>query len=538
MSPALALLLLACSTDPVEERDQAPVAPPSFVIHEEPPPAPTPPLAAPLLAAPPQAVSVVFGLGAPGGHDVSDLGAQRVGLADGAPLWADDHILMVSASAYQERNPAVAPDGAGGFVAVYEAEVPEGPLRGDLDLLAQRVDPTGLLLWGGGAQSVVLAATTVVERAPVVLPAGDGGAFVVFERHGTDERGAIDSDLGAQRLGPDGSLLWADGAMEGLFIAAGPGLARAPVAVPDGQGGLIVVFELEPVSGPEAGRTMLCAHRIDAQGVPLWAEEGQPLVLANAQGSVSDAAVLPDGQGGAMVFFREEQRTGELAGDHDLMVQRVLADGSLPWSGSPADYKIVSATILDEGAPAAVFDEAGGAIVAYQATWREGPRKGQVDLFAQRIDAEGAGLWNDGAPVPLSTSDGDEGAPRLVRDGAGGAIAVYEHTPPAAHLSEDRDLHAQRIGPDGTLLWFEGQRSAVVSATTHLERNPTATPDGAGGVVAFFEAIALSGEHKGDSELVAQRLSPAGERLWGADNAPAKIAWSPALERNPVVATD
>jgi hypothetical protein len=538
MSPALALLLLACSPDPVEEQGPPPEAPPSFVVQQTPPPAPTPPLASPAAGVPPEAVSVVFGLGAPGGGLISDVGAQRVRLTDGQPLWAADHVVVVSGSAYHERRPAVVPDQAGGFVAVYEAEVPEGPLKGDIDLLAQRVDGSGALRWGGGTQSVVIAATSVVERAPALVPTGDGGAFVVFERHGTDDSGAIDSDLGAQRIGPDGSLRWASGAMEGLSIAAGPGLATAPVAVPDGQGGLIVVFELEPVGGPGAGTTLLCAHRIDPQGVPLWSQDGQPLVIARAQGSVGQPAVLPDGLGGAMVIFREEQRTGELAGDHDLMVQRVLADGSLPWSGQPEDYKIVSATILDEGAPAAVLDQQGGAIVAYQATWREGPRKGQVDLFAQRIDAEGAGLWNDGAPVPLSTSDGDEGPPRLVSDGAGGAIAIYEHAPPAAHLSQDRDLHAQRIGPDGSLRWFGGQRSAILSATTHLERQPSAVPDGAGGVVAFFEAVALSGEHEGDSELVAQRLDPAGERLWGADGTPAKIAWSAALERNPVVVGD
>ncbi len=523
----LLALLIACSSDSDD-------GPPSFVVQPDPEPEPTvvePPPPLP----PPTAMSVVFGLGAPKGRPAGDVAAQRVDLADGTPQWATDHMVVVAASVYHERRPVAVPDGSGGFVSVYEAEVPEGPLMGDLDLLTQRVDANGALLWGGGEKSALLATTDVVERAPVLVPSGDGGAFVIFERHGHDQDGDLDIDLAAQRLGPDGSLQWADGSQEGLPIAAGEGLTTGAVAIADGTGGLIVVFEIEPTSGERAGSKQLWAHRIAPDGAPLWGQGGVPLVIATATGSLSDAALLPDGAGGALVFFREEVVQGELAGDHDLMVQRVAADGTLPWSQDPDVYKVVSATTLIEGPPAVVSDGAGGAIVAYQVEWREGPRAGGLDLFAQRIGPDGAGLWNDGAPVALASSEWSEDHPRLVSDGAGGAIAVFAQSPPAAHLSKDADIYAQRLGPDGTLLWHDGARSALFSATTHLERNPAVAADGAGGVVAFFEAVARDGEHSGDSELVAQRMDASGKRLWGEETVPRKVAWSAALERNPVV---
>lgn len=529
-----AMLLVATCTLVSDDRSGE-EGPPSFVVQPEPEaePAPTPePVPAP---PPPTAMSVVFELGAPGGAPDADIGAQRVALTDGGAVWAKDHLVVVSGSTYHERRPVAVSDGSGGLVAVFEAEVPDGPLRGDLDLLAQRVDASGEPLWGAGQQSVVLASTGAVERAPAVVPDGDGGVYVFFERHGLDEADTLDSDLAGQHIGPDGALLWADGAQEGVPLAVGPGLVSEPVAVADGTGGIIVVFELEPTTGTSAGSHELWAQRIAPTGAPQWGSDGRPVAVAVARGSVSDAALLPDGAGGALVVFREEVVEGELAGDFDLMVQRIAADGSLPWSADPQGFKVVSATTLVEGPPAVVSDGAGGAIVAYQATWAQGPRSGQVDLFAQRIDATGVGLWNQGAPVPLASSDWSEGQPWLVSDTAGGAIAVFEQTPPAAHLSKDQDLYAQRIGPDGTLMWHGGQQSAVLSATTHLERSPSVAADGAGGVVVFFEAVGQVGEHAGDSELVAQRLDPAGQRLWGEDNAPELVAYSAALERAPAV---
>ncbi len=525
MLSALSLFLaLSCSSETATPPEPAVVPEPA-----EASPAPSPPLPAP------GSLDVVFQLAAPAGIADADIGAQRVSVADGAPQWSDDHVLTVSASRYLERRPRAVSDGSGGFVAVFEAEVPEGPLKGDLDLLAQRVTSQGELHWGGGAQSVPVATTSVVETAPRLLPDGAGGAWVVFERHGHDEAGVLDADLAVQRLDAKGQLTLANGAQAGLPLASGAGLTTAAHLGADGEGGLLVAFEREPVQGPTAGLRQIVAQRLDEQGRARWGEDGEPLLVAAARSSLSQPTVVPAGDGAALVVFVEAVAQGAHAGDSDISCQRIEADGSLPWSGTPDAYKPVSATSLAETALAAISDGAGGAIVAFEATWLEGPKKGDVDLFAQRIDAQGRGLWNDGAPVPLASSDWTERSVSLVPDGDGGAIAVFQLVPPASHLSTDMDLAAQRLSPRGELLWHEGQRSAVLSATTHAEQAPSAVADGHGGVVVFFEAHTREGAHKGDVELVAQRLNASGARLWGQDNAPRLVAWSAVLERQPVV---
>jgi hypothetical protein len=197
---------------------------------------------------------------------------------------------------------------------------------------------------------------------------------------------------------------------------------------------------------------------------------------------------------------------------------------------------VVAATTLGESAAAAIPDGEGGVIVVFEARWIEGSRRGDVDLMAQRIDASGRGLWNDGAPVGLAWSDWSERAPVLVPDGAGGAIAVFEQHPPAAHLSSDVDLGAQRIAADGQLAWREGRESALVAASVHAETHPVAVADGEGGVLVFFEVRAREGTVAGETDLAAQHLGDDGLPRWpGA--APQIVAFTAAREQRPAVAS-
>ncbi len=523
----LALTLLACSPAPPPPDAPALQKEPSAAI--EPAPEPPPPAAAP------EHLSAVYEISARAGSYESDIGAQRIALDSGARQWTEGHQRMIAASAALERRPVAVSDGEGGFIAVFEAEVPQGPMKGDLDLLAQRVGSDGTPRWFEGARSALVATTPVVERAPKLLADGAGGAFLVFERLGGAEDGSLDSDLAAQRIDREGRLLWAAGAQAGVPLDHGPGLVSDAAICPDGRGGLVVAYRREPTSGPHAGIQQIWAQRLDASGQARWGVDGTPVPVAISTGALGAPSLLPSSDGGALVFFQEEVTHGEHVGDQDLMVQRLSPDGSLPWSGEPEAYKVVSATALAEGPPAVVSDGADGAIVAYAATWLEGPRKGEPDLFAQRIGPDGLGLWNDGAPVVLASSPIIEGDPQLVSDAAGGAIAVFEQRPPAAHLSNDQDLGAQRLSADGALLWHEGERSAVLSATTHREQTFDTVSDGAGGVVVVFEVVAREDDRAGDAELAIQRLDADGQRLWGEDGAPLPLAWSAAMEQHPVL---
>lgn len=73
----------------------------------------------------------------------------------------------------------------------------------------------------------------------------------------------------------------------------------------------------------------------------------------------------------------------------------------------------------DQQNPVIVPDLKGGGIVV----WQDG-RRGNLDLYAQRVDSLGNRLWaNDG--VAIAASGDNENEPRAVSDMRGGAIVVY-----------------------------------------------------------------------------------------------------------------
>src|SRR4030042_6654231 len=67
-----------------------------------------------------------------------------------------------------------------------------------------------------------------------------------------------------------------------------------------------------------------------------------------------------------------------------------------------------------------VSDGAGGVII----TWVDA-RSGTSDIYAQRINAVGVVQWGTNG-IPICTATSVQRAPRLVSDGAGGAIITWE----------------------------------------------------------------------------------------------------------------
>ncbi len=120
--------------------------------------------------------------------------AQRL-LADGSRAWGPNGVVVAGAAGSFPRTGA-APDGASGLVVVYPADGPGG----DVDLRAQRLSPSGALLWG--ASGVPLATAADRQSLPSAVVSPPGGVIVAW----SDRRSVADDDIYASRLNPDGSL--------------------------------------------------------------------------------------------------------------------------------------------------------------------------------------------------------------------------------------------------------------------------------------------------------------------------------------------
>lgn len=153
-----------------------------------------------------------------------------------------------------------------GAIVFFEEHVWKGEAAGDVMLRAQKLSPEGTLLWQGGDGSLAVAPRSgVVEGAAATAADGAGGAVVVFEAEPRRGPNTGDCDLWAQRVSGDGSLLWNDGAKP-VMVADSTADERHPVVVADGTGGVIVVYEKHTtVDGRE--HSVIMAQRLSA-GAP------------------------------------------------------------------------------------------------------------------------------------------------------------------------------------------------------------------------------------------------------------------------------
>ncbi len=231
-----------------------------------------------------------------------------------------------------------------------------------------------------------------------------------------------------------------------------------------------------------------------------WLPQGVPLCTAPAV--QRDPGVVPDGSGGAVVFWID-RRTG----GHDVYAQRVAADGRIA-PGWPVDGVLLSGQ-AGGYPPQGIPDGTGGAIVVWEDT--RATQTNLHDLYAQRVT--GAGSLAPGWPadgLPVCTASQDQLGPRLVPDGSGGAIIVWQdrRDDPGGPFPSP-DIYALRVTAQGEVAPGWPVDGLAICTTPDEQWEPTICPGGAGGaIISWYDArnLATTG-----GDIFAQRITPAGE---------------------------
>ena len=148
------------------------------------------------------------------------------------------------------------------------------------------------------------------------------------------------------------------------------------------------------------------------------------------------------------------------------------------WPSDPTVNLPVCVAANDQQWPKIVADGAGGAIL----TWQDQRGGVDTDIYAQRVRSNGAvdHAWPvDGRA--LCTATGNQQFPVLVSDGAGGAIVAWQD-----RRGVDLDIYAQHVRADGTVdpAWPTDGR-AVCTATGD-QQAPVILADGSGGAIVTW----------------------------------------------------
>lgn len=294
------------------------------------------------------------------GQDGSDSGVfgQRFNSA-GSPVGPEFQVNSYTTS-YQ-RSPAVAADGSGNFVVVWESAAQDGSTSG---VFGQRFDSAGI---PQGSEFQVNSYTASYQSAPAVAADSLGNFVVVWNSRFQD--GSYQGVFG-QRFSsagtPAGSEFQANSyTTEGQYA---PGVAM------DGLGNFVVVWDSRYQDGSYFG---VFGQRFSSAGSPLGSEFRANSFTVNDQ---LDPAVAADGSGDFIVAWKSTDQDGSNYG----VFGRRFNSAGVP-QGS--DFQVNSYTTNDQGPPAVAADDAGNFVVVWASRYQDGSDYG---VFGQRFDPAGA----------------------------------------------------------------------------------------------------------------------------------------------------
>jgi IPT/TIG domain len=260
---------------------------------------------------------------------------------------------------------------------------------------------------------------------------------------------------------------WSSDASENTPVVTADGTQGSHRIINDGNYGYFVVWQ-DQRDTETRGRDIYAQH-FDYAGVPQWGENG--IVVCDSENLEYYPKVTLDGAGGIIVAW--------YVSEESVFAQRINADGIAQWQ----DPVLV---IPDEECGWIVSDGDGGAIIM-----------GRYGT-ANRVASDGSLPWGEDG---VEFGPDADYYPKLISDGAGGAILVWV---------EDSEVAVQQVNSAGELMWNEG--APVLLTDTGGGECPRIVSDSSGGAIVIWD------EYRDDIySLFAQRVDSGGVAQWTAN---------------------
>ena len=290
------------------------------------------------------------------------------------------------------------------------------------------------------------------------------------------------------------ALLWAGFALgiqaqtqwdqDGIFFTQSNASQIHLASVPDGHGGVYIVYENSPGSDAD-----IVAQWIDASGTKRWGTSG--VTVTSAIQDQKYPAISTDGFGGIYVAWQDDYLK-------DLYVQHINASGTRLLD--PNGMAVCTAA-NEQTSVKMVTDGGTGAILV----WADKRNGSTTDLYAQKINENGLSQWAANG-VPVTTAAGNQSGHALLPDGSGGIFAVWQDY---RNGFSNIDVYAQRLNASGAQLWITN--GVPVSSAANNQLSPGAVISGTKLFVGWEDS------RTGTSDVYAQALDFNGSPQWTGD---------------------
>lgn len=345
------------------------------------------------------------------------------------------------------------------------------------DLYLQHLDPDGVRVPGWPASGLPVCIAPNFQVMGGLASDGQGGLLVAWR----DDRnsGTTSADVYGQRIDAGGAVLpgWQ---LNGMPACRAPDF-QSPgghyySSVGSNGDGGCYLAWDDYRDDPTVPRVYVQHLLADGSVAPGWPMDGRAACTAGP--GRSGGPVIEDGTGGMVVVFGDGRRGIPEPYDVDIYGQRIQADGQNAPGWPPEGRLLVSRFASLRGA---VPDDAGGFyVIRSRLTEQSAPYDAEIWVHRFTFDGERAAGWPEDG-VLVCGGAGERYDIHIERDALGGVVlAWWEFRPGAA-----AEVYVSRIRPDGTLPpgWpANGLRVSNPASQPYTDFDPVVTFDGAGGL--------------------------------------------------------
>ena len=370
----------------------------------------------------------------------------------------------------QQGAPAVAVDGSGDFVVIWE-----GPLVGPtLDIFGRRFNAQGVAL---ATEFQINVYSTGYQRSPAVAIDSDGAFVVAWESNGQDGSGHA---VFARRFNAVGS---AQGS-EFQVNAQTSGAQRVPAVGIDADGDFAIAWA--DSSGADGGAGYgIRARLFTAAGAP--GVEFQ--VNSFFTGNQKYPALAMDADGNFVVVW--QSGIGQDGGSYGVFGQRFNALAA----PQGVEFQVNTYTNNNQYRPSLSIDPAAGFLVAWESSGQDGSSFG---VFARRFNSLGVAQASE-FRANTQTANGQRG-PTTGFDAAGDFVIAWE----SAQDGASDGVFARHFNGAGVALAVEFQ---VNTYTASVQRDASLAMSSAGDFVVAWQS---TGQDGSSYSVFGQRMKTIG----------------------------
>ncbi len=354
---------------------------------------------------------------------LGDVYAQKID-NNGDPLWDPNGVAVdvFFGGAISEVTLRAVHDGSGGAIIAWEDMRHE-----NADIFAQRISSSGTILWAAPVEVTTLPSYQVGITAD---NDGNGNMLVAWY----EERSAgILEDIYVAKITPDGQLPWGQ---NGTVVCDAPFRQNSAKLCPDGSGGCYVSWVDHRTGDPN-----LYIQRMNTNGQAQWAANGIVLCDSAGEQEAVRVSVSESGgvQDGCIVTWMDKRVNNAVS---EIYVQKINSAGTMLWApgGLKVCGNATPDGLGDtRDQPRITSDLSGGLICAWDDTrGTNDPRK--YDLYAARVLANGTLGWTGACGVLIETGTNQQSSPLLRMDSGDGVLIIYTDTRTGSQLLRYQNL--------------------------------------------------------------------------------------------------